>query len=110
MILTPLVIALLFVTILGIPIAGLMIALFALSSGLAKIYSAYFLGVSAVNIVHGTANRYITLGLGIVLSMVIMLIPLFGWLFNTGIFLMAFGALAIRHRDIYRDMRIKKLV
>ncbi|MBX0293546.1 bactofilin family protein [Haloarcula nitratireducens] len=97
----PLVLAVLVVTIVGIPLSLVGAFVFGVTAWVALVYGQYAVGAWALSLA-GEDNRWLALLVGLVGFAVLGAIPIFGGLFQLVAFLLGLGALALALRETYR--------
>lgn len=110
MILIPAAIIALFISVLGIPLAITSLLAFVLFLMFSKIFTFIFLGALTLRIFTKNKNLYGSLFLGALVYSILYLIPLLGWIAQSLLWLISFGALLIHHRNHAMNLRAKKLV
>ncbi len=110
MLVTPVVMIVLFITIIGIPFAAFLIALMVLLFYLSRIFAAMYVGSLLINRVSKDASTYWSLLLGLIILGILSFIPIIGWLAVLILTLMAVGGVLIEKRNIYQSLRSKKLI
>ncbi|MFB6165960.1 MAG: polymer-forming cytoskeletal protein [Haloarculaceae archaeon] len=95
----PIVLALIAITIIGIPVALLGFGLFALFVWVGAVYGRIAVGTWLLEQVDAE-NKWLALLVGLLALAVLTRVPFVGWLFELGAFLLGFGALAwtVYHR------------
>lgn len=109
-IVAPVTIFLGFVSILGIPLAVFGLLTFLLVCLVAKYFAALVLGTFILKYFNPKFSSLAALAIGLILTSLLMLIPVVGWLVAGGVFLISLGGLILHHRDFYLALRGKKLV
>lgn len=104
---TPLILLLLTITLIGIPFAILWLVMFIVDLLIAKIFIAYLIGERTHQVFHLTTNRYLTYLTGLFIYKIITFIPVFGPLFGMITTLIGFGALLVQKKATYSDLRAK---
>ena len=100
----------LLVTVIGMPLAGILFAMLMISWCVAKVYAAGLIGSLLINPKKLTKLKLfgvIALG-GFVLA-VIDIVPFIGWLVVFLAVLMAFGALVMYKKDLYDKLNLRKI-
>lgn len=96
----PLVLAILVVTIVGIPLSLVGAFVFGVTAWVALVYGQYAVGAWALSLANED-NRWLALVVGVVGFAVLGAIPIFGGLFQLAAFLLGLGALALTLRETY---------
>jgi len=109
-IVTPIVIILLFCTLIGIPLAVFGGILFALSLYMAHIIAALVIGKWAIKYISKKDHINWSLFIGLVIYGIISVIPVLGWLFSTIFVAAGLGAILIEKKYSYVQLRAKNLI
>jgi cytoskeletal protein CcmA (bactofilin family) len=108
---TPIVIFLLFVTILGIPLAILLGVAYGIYVYLSKIFVSFAIGMWVFEKNNARRSHPVWAVLvGLIIYEILGLIPFIGWLAKLIFWLMGMGALLITKREAYLTLRSKKLL
>ena len=110
LVLTPFVILLLLITLIGIPLIFVWIIVLIFGLWIAKVFISIVLGVWAVNLLKQKTSIYLAFGSGLVIYFLLSLIPVLGWLFGLISGMVGLGALIITKKNYYLDLRQKKLI
>ncbi len=96
LVVTPIAAIILMMTIIGIPLALILLASWLIMLYLARVLAAIFIGWMALYLLRGRRETLLVWGLllGALLSALIGLIPILGWVFLFGVMLAALGAIA----------------
>lgn len=106
----PIVIVILLITVFGIPLALLASVAYLILICLGKIMFALFLGTKAQKYISFAKNKYVVLLLGLIIYSILTWIPLIGWIIGMIGSLAGIGAILVTKKDIYNQMRSKKLI
>jgi hypothetical protein len=100
----------LLITILGIPLALLVFAVFAIELWLAKIFAMYAIGDAVLERTKTKTHGVLALIIGLVIYEVLTLVPVLGWLLQTVAIVSGFGVLLIMKREYYTMLHSKKQI
>jgi len=104
MIVIPVIIVILLFTVIGIPLAIFFAALFAAMCMLAKIIAGIAIGALLARWLKWKISLYWQAVLGIILSVLIFSVPVFGWLLGLIAFFWAFGGLILYKKEVYKKL------
>lgn len=107
---TPIVVILLLVTIIGIPLAMVWLVLLGFSLWLGKVFIGLVLGTLLLKNLNQKENSYFALLIGLIIYYLIGLIPVIGWLVGFVGALMGLGAILILKKNYYLELRQKQLI
>lgn len=110
LIVTPIAILLFIVTILGIPIALMLLALYLIELYLSHIVVSFSLGMWIKGYMNKKANMYLTFTVGLIVYYIVGFIPLIGGLTKFIVLLVGIGALVMQKQIFYQLLRSKKLL
>jgi hypothetical protein len=106
LILVPLVCLVLVMTIIGIPLAVVIIALYAVALLLSGVFVSYLIGGWFFHrLKRPGVSPYVKLALGALAVALLASLPWIGWLFQLLILMVGLGALLLERRDSYQRMR-----
>lgn len=110
LILTPIVVVLLMVTVIGIPIGLVLFAAYLIYFYLSVMFVAIFIGKKILRQNGKTRAGVLALSIGLIIYGIISLIPIIGGLFTFLVMLIGMGALFIQKRNYYLNLRSKKIL
>ena len=110
LIITPLLILIIAVTIIGIPLTLILLALFLITIYLSKIFVSVAIGRKIVEMINQKVGDYAVFILGLLVYTLITLIPIIGAVVAILALLAGFGAIVITKKNIYKQLRVKKLI
>ncbi len=110
LIVMPIVIVILFVTIIGIPFAILLSVLYMFLMFFARIFAAVFIGEWIQRKLNQGQNLLLAFILGLLILSVLRLIPVVGGLIGFVATLMGIGAYMMNKRMLFRELRGKKIL
>jgi hypothetical protein len=105
-ILTPIALLLVAITIIGIPLVGIVFALFMVFSYIAKYFTIITAGEWLLTKLNQKHNLYFAFVTGLIILYVGSAIPFVGWIFKSAFSLIGFGALVI---TLYGNLQTKKI-
>jgi len=98
------------ITIIGLPLAGILLGALIISWCIAKVYAAAFIGSLLIKPKKMTKMKLFGItALGGFILMVIGIVPFIGWLIVLLAVMMAFGALVWYKKDLYHKLDLQKL-
>lgn len=102
----------LFTTLVGIPLAMIVLAAACIATYLAKIFVALFLTsyVFKLNKVASSIKLFGIITIGLVAYYLIGMIPVVGWIINFIMIIIALGTIVTLKMEVYKHLRAKKLV
>ncbi|MFA5318086.1 MAG: polymer-forming cytoskeletal protein [Patescibacteria group bacterium] len=103
-ILTPIIIVLLLITVIGIPIGILALVLFIAMCGLVKVLTGIAVGALLAKWLKWKISLYWQAVIGIILAVLIFAIPFIGWVLGLIAFLWAFGGAVMYKRQVYKKL------
>lgn len=110
-IVTPFALLLLVLTLIGIPLAIVLVFFVALASYLGRIFAAIFFGRWLMHFTNSkNTNLFLALLVGLVALEIISWVPVLGGLFALVLSAIGFGAVLILERDYYTELRAKKII
>ncbi len=109
-ILTPLVVFILLITLIGIPFAVLVGIVIAILSYIGSIIGSIVIGKWLVSRFSKRENMFIVLLVGLIIVEIVGLIPVIGWLFTTIVTGIGFGAILFMEQVYYTELRAKKVI
>ena len=109
-IVTPIVIILLFCTLIGMPLAVFGGILFAFSLYVAHIIAGIVIGKWAIKYISKKDHMNWSLLVGLVIYGILSVIPVLGWLFSTVFVTAGLGAILAEKKHSYVELRAKKLI
>ncbi|MDD2822556.1 MAG: polymer-forming cytoskeletal protein [Candidatus Daviesbacteria bacterium] len=107
---TPILVIMLFVTIVGMPIAVIWIFYILFALWLAKIFVALSIGQFLKRYLKQTWGIYLLYSVGLIVYYLIGLIPIIGGIFGFIAALIGLGAIILSKQSYYLDLRQKKLI
>lgn len=107
---TPIIIVLVLITIIGIPLGLFAIAAYLFIIYLSQIFVANFLGQKVLNYANQTFHPTIGLLIGLLLIGAVGLIPVIGGLVKFLTILFGIGAYVLTKKEIFTDLRSKKII
>ncbi len=109
-ILLPIISIVLFIIVIGIPLAVILIIAMVIFFFLARIFAAIYIGERILKLVSKNISPYWSLLLGLIILGILMYIPFIGMLAALVLGLMGIGAVLIEKKNLYADLRSKKLI
>lgn len=109
-IIAPVSVIILLATLIGIPLAFVVLLSFILICVFAKIFAALFVGKAVLSVFSKKPNMYGSLFVGIIVFFVLMVIPFLGWIAIAVLYLMSLGGLLLQKKQLYKSMTDKKIV
>lgn len=98
------------ITIIGLPLAGIVLGLFLITWYLAKVYAAMFIGRLLLKPKNMTKTKLFgTVALGGFIILVVGLVPIIGWLAVFFVTMAAFGALWTYKKELYDKLGMQKI-
>lgn len=110
LILTPFAVALAAITIIGIPIAIILLVTYFIYLYLAKLFVVLWTGQYLLNRANSKQSAYMTYFLGLIAFTVITLLPIVGGIVKLLALLIGFGAMITTCKSSYLEARSKKIV
>lgn len=107
-ILFPILLIILMVTVIGIPLALILLAVFLTFAYLAKIFVSIAIGQLVLKLFNTKSASYWALILGLVIYELLFLIPIFGWIIAFLIILLGFGAVLLTLQGYYRGLKTER--
>lgn len=100
----------LLITVIGMPIAGLVVAILAISMFVAKVFAGTFIGSLLIRPKKMTKMKLFGItALGLFILLVIDIVPFIGWLASVVVLFIAFGALWTHKKELYDKLGLQKL-
>lgn len=106
----PLIVFLLAITLIGIPLAAVLLVSYIFMILFAKIFTGIAFGSWVLQKFGQKQNPYLSLTLGLLLLSVLKFVPFFGMLVGFAVTLFGIGAYAISKRNTYISLRSKKAI
>jgi len=103
-ILTPIVIVLLLITVIGIPLAFLSTTLFVAMCGIVKVLTGIAVGVLITKWLKWKIALYWQAVIGVILAVLVFSIPFIGWVLGIIAFFWAFGGAVMYKRQVYKKL------
>ncbi|MBA4336995.1 hypothetical protein C0416_04470 [bacterium] len=98
------------ITIIGLPLAGMLLAVLCITMCLAKIYAGVFIGKMLINPKKITkAKLFGIAALGIFIIEIVGLVPFVGWIVAFLTVVIGFGALWTHKKDLYNKLNLQKI-
>jgi len=110
LILTPIIFLILLITVLGIPIAFVLLVTFLIIAYLAKIFVSIFIGQKVLRYFGSKTGSNWALLLGLVVYGIVTLIPILGPVVSLLVVIFGLGAVFLEEKDFYHQLRSKNLV
>lgn len=110
LVITPIIGAILLVTIIGIPFAILLGVLYGIGVWIAPIWTIIAVGLFVTNRFSPNSPTWVALVFGALLYMLIQLIPIVGGIVATLAVLFGFGAALLASRDLFAQLREDRLI
>ena len=110
LIITPIIIVLLFITIIGIPLSILLLVYYIFVVMFAKVFTAVFLGGKISGFLGQKYNLFITFLFGLAALSIVGLIPIVGGIISFVAMLAGFGAVVLTKRELFLNLRSKKII
>lgn len=109
-VLTPLAVIFLLVTVIGMPIAGLVFIMYLVLLMLGKVFAGLFVGTKLVGYFGKSVNAYLALLVGLVVYQLLWFVPFLGWLVMAVLYLSGVGSLVLYKKELYHNLLSKKLI
>lgn len=109
-ILTPFIVIILLITLVGIPFAILLGILVAVFSYIGKIIASVVIGMWVVARFDKRKNIAVALLIGLLVVEIVGLIPFLGWVFTAVVSAVGFGAVLYMEKVYYTELRAKKII
>lgn len=109
-ILTPVVVLLFLVTVIGIPVALTLLATYLIVLYLAKISVSLVIGKTILKYFDQDKNIFLSFALGLIVLSFISFIPVVSWIVGFLVLFFGVGAYIFAKRDVYSQLRSKKLI
>ena len=109
-ILTPILVLIAAFTVVGIPIALVLLFLFLLTLYLAKIFVSVAIGKKIIGMINQKAGDYAVFILGLLVYTLVTLIPVIGTIIAILVVLGGVGAIVATKKDLYKQLKTKKLI
>jgi len=98
------------ITIIGLPLAGMLLAILCITMCLAKVYAGAFIGKMLINPKKMTrAKLFWISALGIFVIEIVGLVPFIGWIIAFLTVIIGFGALWTHKKDLYGKLNLQKI-
>ena len=110
LILVPISMIILFMTVIGMPLAGIILLAFGLFYKFAKVFAFLLLGDRIVKYFSKSVSKNWTLVIGGIAYSLLLILPVVGWTITSFIWLISFGALITYHKKYFLNLQAKKLV
>ena len=110
LILTPIIAVILLVTIVGIPLAFILLVAFAIELYLAKIFVSLVIGQKILKFLGQKAGNGWSLVLGLIVFMIVTMVPIIGWIVALIVLLLGLGAIVLQKRETFLQISNKKLI
>lgn len=107
---TPFILMILFVTMLGAPVAMFWLTFILFDMWMAKIFISVTIGMYAAKVFKQSWNSHITFSVGLVIYFVAGMIPILGLLVGFFATFIGLGALLITKKNYYEELRKKELI
>jgi len=101
---TPIVMVLLLITVVGIPLALLAGALFAAMCMLMKVLGAVGIGALLAHWFKWKLSLYWLVVIGVIVAAIIYIIPIIGWIVGVLAFFWAFGGAVLHKKAVYKQL------
>ena len=109
-ILTPILILIAAITVVGIPIALILFFLFLITLYLSKIFVSVAIGRKIVEVTNQKTGDYSVFILGLLVYTLVILIPVIGVIVSILALLAGVGAIVMTKKDLYKQLKTKKLI
>jgi cytoskeletal protein CcmA (bactofilin family) len=110
LILSPIAIMLLMVTGIGAPIGVIGLMLYIVILMVAKTFAELLVGTRVLAFFRKNENPYLSLGVGVLLMGVLMLIPVVGWIIAVGAYFIALGGITMYKSELFKSLSHKKII
>ena len=110
LIITPIVILIAAITVIGIPIALILLVLFLITMYFAKIFVSVAIGRKIVEVINQKAGDYAIFILGLLVYTILTLIPVIGVIVGILVLLAGVGAIVMTKKNVYKQLRSKKII
>lgn len=107
---TPLLILLLSLTLIGIPLALILLFVYLAHLYFGKIFVAIFLGQKTLGFFTKNTSDILALFVGLVVYGVLISVPFLGWLISLVALFIGVGSMVIQRKKDYLAMRSKKII
>lgn len=109
-ILFPFIFLILLITIIGIPIALILLAAFLILAYISVIFVSFWFGQIILNSL-GTKNKGVwALLVGLIIYEMLTIIPLIGWIVSLFTLFFGVGGLVLAEKSLFQDLRSKKII
>ena len=109
LVLTPFVIVVLMITVVGLPLAVIAGGVYAVMIGTSSLFTGLFIGQKVFDLANFKENRYAMLAVGLLLLQLILALPVVGGFVRFLSVLAAMGASATLGREVLRKLETKEL-
>lgn len=109
-VIVPILFLVLLITVLGIPIALILLVGFLIATYISKVFVSLLIGQKVLGLLNQKSSIYWAYVLGLLLFYILSLVPVLGGLITGIIMLMGLGAFLIQKKEEYRDLRSKKII
>lgn len=109
-VLAPILFMILLISLIGIPLAFIVLVGWLFSLYLAKIFVAFAIGKKVLKSFNQKGGDYLALLVGLVIYLILSLIPVIGWIVTIIVLFAGVGALVIGKLTMYKKLRSKNLL
>jgi len=106
----PIAILIVFITVIGIKVGLVLVALAGLLCIFTKVFAALFLGTKALGLLKQKENLYVSLAIGLFLFVILGFVPFLGWIIAAGLSLMGLGGILTEKKQFYQTLRSRHLI
>lgn len=111
LIITPIVVVLLLITIIGIPLSLILFIVYIISLYISRIYVGYWVGQYVLKkLKKETRFRVLTMALGLLIVLIGVNLPIIGIFIHLVILLLGLGAIILTEYDVYQKLKEQKII
>ncbi len=111
LIITPIVVVLLLITIIGIPLSLILLFIYIIFLYISRIYVGFWVGQYVLKkLKKETRFKVLTMALGLMIVLIGINLPIIGIFIHLVILLLGLGAIALTEYDIYRKLKEQKVI
>ncbi len=111
LIITPIVVVLLLITIIGIPLSLILFIVYIISLYISRIYVGYWVGKYVLKkLKKETEFKVLTLALGLLIVLIGVNLPIIGIFIHLVILLLGLGAIILTEYDVYQKLKEQKII
>ena len=111
LIITPIVVVLLLITIIGIPLSLILLIIYIICLYISRIYIGFWIGQYVLKkLKKETKFKVLTMALGLLIVLIGINLPIIGGFIHFVVLLLGLGAIALTEYDIYRKLKEQKVI